>query len=164
DDPAAAADVLLRIIEADPAKIRGVKMSLLDDAAEIAVRERLPEGVRTLTGDDFHFSHLIVGDGTATTEPGAEQVTVEYSDALLRSVRRRAGAGRRGPGRGPPHPRRLRGAGPPRVLRPHLPLQDRGGLPCLAERPPAGLHHGGRHARRAQPPAPLAHHRTRRHH
>ena len=83
DDPAAAADVLLRIIEADPAKIRGVKMSLLDDAAEIAVRERLPEGVRMLTGDDFHFSHLIVGDGTATTEPGAEQVRGEYSDALL---------------------------------------------------------------------------------
>src|SRR5699024_3764583 len=50
DDPAEGADVLLRIIERDPSKIRGVKMSLLDDAAEIAVRERLPEGVRMLTG------------------------------------------------------------------------------------------------------------------
>lgn len=82
-DPAVASETLLRIIEADPAKIRGVKMSLLDDAAEIAVRERLPEGVRMLTGDDFHFSHLIVGDGTGTTEPGAAQVPGEYSDALL---------------------------------------------------------------------------------
>ncbi|GAA4518680.1 dihydrodipicolinate synthase family protein [Brachybacterium paraconglomeratum] len=83
DDPAVGADTLLRIIEADPAKIRGVKMSLLDDAAEIAVRERLPEGVRMLTGDDFHFSHLIVGDGTFTAEPGGEQVLGKYSDALL---------------------------------------------------------------------------------
>src|SRR5699024_4085822 len=28
------------------------------------------------------FSHLIVGDGTATTEPGAAQVKGEYSDAM----------------------------------------------------------------------------------
>src|SRR5699024_4841070 len=83
DDPAEGADVLLRIIERDPSTIRGVKMSLLDDAAEIAVRERLPEGVRMLTGDDFHFSHLIVGDGTCTTAADGEQVAGEYSDALL---------------------------------------------------------------------------------
>ncbi|MGO1409680.1 MAG: DUF993 family protein, partial [Brachybacterium sp.] len=83
EDTAEGAQTLLRIIEADPSKIRGVKMSLLDDVAEIAVRERLPEGVRMLTGDDFHFSHLIVGDGTATTEAGGDQVPGEYSDALL---------------------------------------------------------------------------------
>lgn len=70
-DTTVAARTLLRIIEADPSKVRGVKMSLLDDAAEIAVREQLPAGVRMLTGDDFHFSHLIVGDGDG------------YSDALL---------------------------------------------------------------------------------
>lgn len=83
DDPAVGADTLLRIIEQDPAKIRGVKMSLLDDAAEIAARERLPEGVRMLTGDDFHFSHLIVGDGTSTGEAEEAQAPGEYSDALL---------------------------------------------------------------------------------
>lgn len=83
DDPAVGADALLRIIEEDPSRIRGVKMSLLDDAAEIAVRERLPEGVRMLTGDDFHFSHLIVGDGTVTTGADEQQVRGEYSDALL---------------------------------------------------------------------------------
>ncbi|MEO2099009.1 MAG: DUF993 family protein [Brachybacterium sp.] len=83
DDPAVGADALLRIIEEDPSRIRGVKMSLLDDAAEIAVRERLPEGVRMLTGDDFHFSHLIVGDGTVTTGADSAQVRGEYSDALL---------------------------------------------------------------------------------
>ena len=83
DDPAVGADTLLRIIEEDPSRIRGVKMSLLDDAAEIAMRERLPEGVRMLTGDDFHFSHLIVGDGTVTTGADEQQVRGEYSDALL---------------------------------------------------------------------------------
>ncbi len=83
DDPAVAAETLLRIIGEDPSRIRGVKMSLLDDAAEIAVRERLPEGVRMLTGDDFHFSHLIVGDGTSAGEAEEAQVPGEYSDALL---------------------------------------------------------------------------------
>ena len=83
DDPAVGADALLRIIEEDPSRIRGVKMSLLDDAAEIAVRERLPEGVRMLTGDDFHFSHLTVGDGTVTTGADSAQERGEYSDALL---------------------------------------------------------------------------------
>ena len=83
DDPAVGADALLRIIEEDPSRIRGVKMSLLDDAAEIAVRERLPGGVRMLTGDDFHFSHLIVGDGTTTSAADEQQVRGEYSDALL---------------------------------------------------------------------------------
>ena len=83
DDPAAGADTLLRIIGEDPSRIRGVKMSLLDDAAEIAVRDRLPDGVRMLTGDDFHFSHLIVGDGTTTAAADVEQVRGEYSDALL---------------------------------------------------------------------------------
>jgi dihydrodipicolinate synthase/N-acetylneuraminate lyase len=83
DDPAVGAETLLRIIEADPARIRGVKMSLLDDAAEIAVRERLPEGVRMLTGDDFHFSHLLVGDGTSTAAGAGAQAPGEYSDALL---------------------------------------------------------------------------------
>ena len=83
DDPAVGADALLRIIEENPSRIRGVKMSLLDDAAEIAVRERLPEGVRMLTGDDFHFSHLIVGDGTVTTGADSAQERGEYSDALL---------------------------------------------------------------------------------
>jgi Protein of unknown function (DUF993) len=62
-DTAEASATLLRIIETDPSRIRGVKMSLLDADAEIAVRERLPRGVQMLTGDDFHFAPLIVGEG-----------------------------------------------------------------------------------------------------
>lgn len=54
-----AAEVLLDIINENPAKIAGVKMSLLDAESEISVRERLPEGVRMFTGDDFNYVSLI---------------------------------------------------------------------------------------------------------
>ena len=79
-DTAEASATLLRIIGEDPSRVRGVKMSLLDDAAEVAVREQLPEGVRMLTGDDFHFSHLIVGEDGA--DGGAQQEGT-FSHALL---------------------------------------------------------------------------------
>ena len=55
----AAAEVLLEIIGENPTKIAGVKMSLLNAESEISVRERLPEGVRMFTGDDFNYVGLI---------------------------------------------------------------------------------------------------------
>ncbi|MBN9629963.1 MAG: dihydrodipicolinate synthase family protein [Actinobacteria bacterium] len=75
-DPALAgyfgdADTVLRIIEAGGDKVAGIKMSLLDADAEIALRSRLPEGVRMFTGDDFNYVGLIEGDGA------------QHSDALL---------------------------------------------------------------------------------
>ncbi|WP_313357546.1 dihydrodipicolinate synthase family protein [Microbacterium sp.] len=69
-----ASEVLLDIINENPAKISGVKMSLLNAASEISVRERLPEGVRMFTGDDFNYVSLI-GD----SQVGARS----HSDALL---------------------------------------------------------------------------------
>ncbi|MFS2242276.1 dihydrodipicolinate synthase family protein [Microbacterium sp. OR16] len=69
-----AAEVLLDIINENPAKIAGVKMSLLDAESEISVRERLPEGVRMFTGDDFNYVSLI-GDSQVGRR--------SYSDALL---------------------------------------------------------------------------------
>jgi len=71
DDLDAAADVLLGIIEERPGKVDGVKVSLLDEERELALRARLPVGVRLYTGDDFHYDRLIVGDATG------------HSDALL---------------------------------------------------------------------------------
>jgi hypothetical protein len=59
EDPAAAADVVLDIIHAHPAKVDGIKLSLLDADQELALRERLPEGVRMYTGDDFNYPELI---------------------------------------------------------------------------------------------------------
>lgn len=70
-DTDAAAGTLLQVIEANRDKVQGVKMSLLDADAEIAVRRRLPESARMFTGDDFHYVGLIEGN-----EQG-------HSDALL---------------------------------------------------------------------------------
>ncbi|SMG59011.1 dihydrodipicolinate synthase family protein [Paraburkholderia susongensis] len=57
-----AADACLAVIEENARKIDGIKISLLDDAREIAFRRRLPEGVRMYTGDDFNYPTLIKGD------------------------------------------------------------------------------------------------------
>jgi hypothetical protein len=71
DDLDQAADVVLDVIAANVDKVDGIKVSLLDDARELALRRRLPEGVRLYTGDDFNYPALIAGDA------------VGYSDALL---------------------------------------------------------------------------------
>jgi hypothetical protein len=62
-DVAKASDAVLAIIQANPAKVDGIKISLLDQAHEEAFRARLPEGVRLYTGDDFNYADLIAGDG-----------------------------------------------------------------------------------------------------
>jgi len=70
-DHARATDVCAAVIRAHATKVDGVKVSLLDKAKEIALRSRLPPGVRMYTGDDFNFAELIGGDATG------------HSDALL---------------------------------------------------------------------------------
>ena len=76
-DVDAAMDTALGIIHARPAKVDGIKISLLDKHKEIAMRRRLPAGVRMYTGDDFNYAELIAGDGHGT-EPVHGR-----SDALL---------------------------------------------------------------------------------
>jgi hypothetical protein len=66
-----AMDVALDVLAGHAAKIDGIKISLLDKDKEIAMRRRLPKGVRMYTGDDFNYAELIDGDGEG------------YSDALL---------------------------------------------------------------------------------
>jgi hypothetical protein len=70
-DHMAAMETALAVIHAHADKVDGVKISLLDDRKEIAMRRRLPRGVRMYTGDDFNYAELIAGD-----EHG-------HSDALL---------------------------------------------------------------------------------
>jgi uncharacterized protein DUF993 len=70
-DHAAAMDVCLDAIRRNAAKVDGIKISLLDKDKEIAMRRRLPAGVRMYTGDDFNFAELIEGDAEG------------HSDALL---------------------------------------------------------------------------------
>jgi hypothetical protein len=63
-DVAKASDFVLSLIAENPAKVDGIKISLLDQQHEEAVRARLPAGVRLYTGDDFNYAPLIEGDGT----------------------------------------------------------------------------------------------------
>lgn len=58
----AALDTVVGIVAANPAKVDGVKISLLDKEKEIALRRRLPAGVKMYTGDDFNYPELIEGD------------------------------------------------------------------------------------------------------
>jgi hypothetical protein len=66
-----AMETALSVIHAHAAKVDGVKISLLDKDKEIAMRRRLPQGVRMYTGDDFNYPELIAGDAEG------------HSDALL---------------------------------------------------------------------------------
>ena len=66
-----AMETSLDVIAANRAKVDGIKISLLSKEKEIAMRRRLPAGVRMYTGDDFNYAELIAGD-----EEG-------HSDALL---------------------------------------------------------------------------------
>ena len=72
-----AMDTALAIIAAHPDKVDGIKISLLDKDKEIAMRRRLPAGVRMYTGDDFNYAELIAGDGFGSV------LTHGQSDALL---------------------------------------------------------------------------------
>jgi hypothetical protein len=60
----AAMSGFLDIIARHKTRIDGIKISLLVADKEIAMRRRLPEGVRMYTGDDFNYAELIAGDGT----------------------------------------------------------------------------------------------------
>jgi hypothetical protein len=67
----------LGIINAHPDKVDGIKISLLDKDKEIAMRRKLPAGVRMYTGDDFNYAELIAGDGFGSHPMHGQ------SDALL---------------------------------------------------------------------------------
>ncbi|HEY3068483.1 MAG TPA: dihydrodipicolinate synthase family protein [Methylomirabilota bacterium] len=66
-----ATETLLAIVTEHAPRVDGVKISLLDQKREIAMRRRLPRGVRMYSGDDFDYPTTIGGD-----EHG-------WSDALL---------------------------------------------------------------------------------
>jgi hypothetical protein len=63
-----AMEICLQVLRRN---VEGIKISLLDKDKEIAMRRKLPKGVRMYTGDDFNFAELIEGDSQG------------YSDALL---------------------------------------------------------------------------------
>src|SRR4029079_17124986 len=57
-----AMDIAVGIINANAAKVDGVKVSLLDKQREIDMRRRLDSNVKMYTGDDFNYAELIAGD------------------------------------------------------------------------------------------------------
>jgi hypothetical protein len=57
-----AMDTAVAIINANAAKVDGVKVSLLDKQREIDMRRRLDKKVKMYTGDDFNYAELIAGD------------------------------------------------------------------------------------------------------
>ena len=77
DDHMAAMDVCLDVIAANADKVDGIKISLLDGQKEIAMRRRLPKGVRMYTGDDFNYPKLIAGD-----EEGFSHALLGIFDAI----------------------------------------------------------------------------------
>ncbi|WP_296185749.1 dihydrodipicolinate synthase family protein [Pseudomonas sp. UBA1879] len=78
-----AADACLEVIGESASKVEGIKISLLDDAREIAFRRRLPDGVRMYTGDDFNYPSLIKGD-----EAGYSHALLGIFDAIAPAASR----------------------------------------------------------------------------
>jgi hypothetical protein len=68
DDHYKAMEVALTVIQANAAKVDGIKISLLDKRKEIDMRRRLPKGVRMYTGDDYNFAELIDGDSQGASD------------------------------------------------------------------------------------------------
>jgi hypothetical protein len=66
-----AAATVLELIQQAGDKVDGIKLSVLDAEKEVALRRRLPAGIRLYTGDDFSYADLIRGDDAG------------HSDALL---------------------------------------------------------------------------------
>jgi hypothetical protein len=70
-DPYEAMDTVVKIMTVHADRIRGIKVSLLDPALEVRLRNLLPEGIRVYTGDDYNYVDMIAGDDDG------------HSDALL---------------------------------------------------------------------------------
>jgi hypothetical protein len=73
----AAMDVAVGIVNANAAKVHGVKVSLLDKQREIDMRRRLDPRVKMYTGDDFNYAELIAGD-----EQGFSHALLGIFDAI----------------------------------------------------------------------------------
>ena len=72
-----AMDVAVTVINANAAKVDGVKVSLLDKQREIDMRRRLDKNVKMYTGDDFNYAELIAGD-----EAGFSHALLGIFDAI----------------------------------------------------------------------------------
>jgi hypothetical protein len=83
-----AAETLLAIVHEHARKIDGVKISLLDQRREIAMRRRFPAGVRMYTGDDFDYPTTIGGDAHGASDAllGIFDVIAPIASAALHAL------------------------------------------------------------------------------
>jgi hypothetical protein len=79
-----ATETCLAILHEHAAKVDGIKISLLEQRREIAMRERLPRGVRMYTGDDFDYPTTIRGGSDALL--GIFDVIAPAAAAALRAL------------------------------------------------------------------------------
>jgi hypothetical protein len=83
-----ATETCLAILHEHAAKVDGLKISLLDQQREIAMRRRLPKGVRMYTGDDFDYPTTIRGDAEGASDAllGIFDVIAPAAAAALRAL------------------------------------------------------------------------------
>jgi hypothetical protein len=83
-----ATETCLGILHEHAAKVDGLKISLLDQRREIAMRRRLPKGVRMYTGDDFDYPTTIRGDAEGASDAllGIFDVIAPAAAAALRAL------------------------------------------------------------------------------
>ncbi|HMH52008.1 MAG TPA: dihydrodipicolinate synthase family protein [Candidatus Acidoferrum sp.] len=79
-----ATETCLAVLHEHAARIDGIKISLLDQRREIAMRARLPRGVRMYTGDDFDYPTTIRGGSDALL--GIFDVIAPAAAAALRAL------------------------------------------------------------------------------
>jgi len=79
-----ATETCLAVLHEHAPKIDGIKISLLDQRREIAMRARLPRGVRMYTGDDFDYPTTIRGGSDALL--GIFDVIAPAAAAALRAL------------------------------------------------------------------------------
>ena len=85
-DLESAAATVLELIDQAGDKVDGIKLSVLDASKEVALRRRLPAGIRLYTGDDFGYADLIRGsvpNHGAADHGDFGQGDRDHSDALL---------------------------------------------------------------------------------
>jgi len=77
DDFTRTMETCLAAIDANVAKVDGIKISLLDDQKEVIMRRRLAAPVKMYTGDDFNYPDLIAGD-----DKGSSHALLGIFDAI----------------------------------------------------------------------------------
>jgi hypothetical protein len=83
-----AAATVLELIQQAGDKVDGIKLSVLDAEKEVALRRRLPAGIRLYTGDDFGYADLIRGDDSGHSDAllGAFAAVTAPAAAALRAL------------------------------------------------------------------------------